>query len=40
MMARIPPLTRDRVREDLRSIFDEVDSPTTPGLPGSGAASG
>jgi 4-carboxymuconolactone decarboxylase len=25
-MARIPPVTRERVREDLRSIFDEVSS--------------
>ena len=25
-MARIPPVTRDRVREDLRRIFDEVSS--------------
>jgi len=26
MVARTPPVTRDRVREDLRRIFDEVSS--------------
>ena len=25
-MARLPPVTRERVREDLRRIFDEVSS--------------
>ena len=37
MMARIPPVTRDRVREDLRSIFDEVSSG--PGGVGTGPMS-
>ena len=36
-MARIPPVTRDRVREDLRSIFDEVSSG--PGGVGTGPMS-
>lgn len=36
-MARIPPVTRERVREDLRSIFDEVSSG--PGGVGSGPMS-
>jgi 4-carboxymuconolactone decarboxylase len=36
-MARIPPVTRDRVREDLRSIFDEVSSG--PGGVGAGPMS-
>src|SRR5438552_16056446 len=37
MMARIPPVTRERVREDLRSIFDEVSSG--PGGVGTGPMS-
>jgi 4-carboxymuconolactone decarboxylase len=37
VMARIPPVTRDRVREDLRSIFDEVSSG--PGGVGTGPMS-
>jgi alkylhydroperoxidase family enzyme len=37
MMARIPPATRERVREDLRSIFDEVSSG--PGGVGNGPMS-
>jgi 4-carboxymuconolactone decarboxylase len=37
MMARIPLVTRDRVREDLRSIFDEVSSG--PGGVGTGPMS-
>src|SRR2546423_5086873 len=37
MMARIPLVTRDRVREDLRSIFDEVS--TGPGGVGTGPMS-
>jgi 4-carboxymuconolactone decarboxylase len=37
MMARIPPVTRDRVREDLRRIFDEVSSG--PGGVGTGPMS-
>jgi AhpD family alkylhydroperoxidase len=36
-MARIPPVTRERVREDLRSIFDEVSSG--PGGVGTGPMS-
>ena len=36
-MARIPLVTRDRVREDLRSIFDEVSSG--PGGVGTGPMS-
>jgi len=36
-MARIPPVTRDRVREDLRRIFDEVSSG--PGGVGTGPMS-
>jgi 4-carboxymuconolactone decarboxylase len=36
-MARIPPVTRERVREDLRSIFDEVS--TGPGGVGTGPMS-
>jgi 4-carboxymuconolactone decarboxylase len=37
LMARIPPVTRDRVREDLRRIFDEVSSG--PGGVGTGPMS-
>jgi 4-carboxymuconolactone decarboxylase len=37
MMARIPPVTRERVREDLRRIFDEVSSG--PGGVGTGPMS-
>jgi len=37
MMARIPPVTRERVREDLRSIFDEVSAG--PGGVGTGPMS-
>jgi 4-carboxymuconolactone decarboxylase len=37
MMARIPPVTRERVREDLRRIFDEVSSG--PGEVGTGPRS-
>jgi 4-carboxymuconolactone decarboxylase len=37
MMARIPPVTRDRVQEDLRNIFDEVSSG--PGGVGTGPMS-
>ena len=37
MMARIPPVTRNRIREDLRSIFDEVSSG--PGGVGTGPMS-
>jgi len=37
MMARIPLVTRERVREDLRSIFDEVSSG--PGGVGTGPMS-
>jgi len=37
MMARIPPATRERVREDLCSIFDEVSSG--PGGVGNGPMS-
>jgi 4-carboxymuconolactone decarboxylase len=37
MMARIPPVTRERVREDLRRIFDEVSSG--PGGVGAGPMS-
>src|SRR6266581_9486228 len=37
VMARIPPVTRERVREDLRSIFDEVSSG--PGGIGTGPMS-
>jgi 4-carboxymuconolactone decarboxylase len=37
MMARIPAATRERVREDLRSIFDEVSSG--PGGVGTGPMS-
>jgi 4-carboxymuconolactone decarboxylase len=36
-MARIPPVTRERVREDLRPIFDEVSSG--PGGVGTGPMS-
>ncbi len=36
-MARIPPMTCDRVREDLRGIFDEVTSG--PGGVGTGPMS-
>jgi 4-carboxymuconolactone decarboxylase len=36
-MARIPPVTRERVREDLRHIFDEVSSG--PGGVGTGPMS-
>ena len=36
-MARIPPVTRERVREDLRSIFDEVSAG--PGGVGTGPMS-
>jgi hypothetical protein len=36
-MARIPPVTRDRVREDLRRIFDEVSAG--PGGVGTGPMS-
>ena len=36
-MARIPPVTRERVREDLRRIFDEVSSG--PGGVGTGPMS-
>jgi hypothetical protein len=36
-MARIPPVTRERMREDLRSIFDEVSSG--PGGVGTGPMS-
>ena len=36
-MARIPPVTREHVREDLRSIFDEVSSG--PGGVGTGPMS-
>lgn len=36
-MARIPPVTRDRVREDLRHIFDAVSSG--PGGVGTGPMS-
>jgi 4-carboxymuconolactone decarboxylase len=37
MMARIPPVTRERVREDLRTIFDAVSSG--PGGVGTGPMS-
>jgi 4-carboxymuconolactone decarboxylase len=37
VMARIPPVTRERVREDLRSIFDEISSG--PGGVGTGPMS-
>ncbi len=36
-MARIPPPTRDQIREELREIFDEVSSP--PGGVGTGPLS-
>jgi 4-carboxymuconolactone decarboxylase len=36
-MARIPPVTRERVREDLRSLFDQVNSG--PGGVGTGPMS-
>jgi hypothetical protein len=36
-MARLPPVTRERVREDLRLIFDEVSSG--PGGVGTGPMS-
>ena len=25
-MARIPPVTRDRIRDDLRGVFDELNA--------------